>query len=385
MNITQSRTDWNDLVDQMDDEERIKLRKVLFSILTNRFTVSEMKFSLRIHALIGNKIKAGSDKDAVADELYEHARAEDKVGNLIHSMIHHKTKGRAVQKDLMNNKSFISLPDGDSHQKVNIYLESLPSGGEEGPITVDLPYTDLQLKAVLRALQLGDETTSEFPQYIDSLTELGLMKNNTLKADLDQQVGKDLFDTLFSNRDMYAKLRSVLQSKPVALQLRFSKKAVALSRYPWELLHDGDKFLGMQGGGLQITRYIEFSDPPSPLEVEFPWRVLFISPRPRDKPPLPDTKVPALIRALSNFECEQIEPPTYDALKDKLAKARRDGQPYHIIHFDGHGNVDLMCPKCKKAYGPALEICPECGFDLTWGTNPKGYLYFENSNPYVLT
>jgi hypothetical protein len=135
--------DWKNLVDQMDDEERIKLRKVLFSILTNRFTVSEMKFSLRNHALIGNKIKAGS-KDAVADELYEHARAEDRVGNLIHSMIHHKTKGEAARKDLSENSGLVSLP----HERIDPagFLDKLQN--ERSSVIEEL--------SSLEGLRLGD-------------------------------------------------------------------------------------------------------------------------------------------------------------------------------------------------------------------------------------
>ena len=35
-----------------------------------------------------------------------------------------------------------------------------------------------------------------------------------------------------------------------------------------------------------------------------------------------------------------LTPPTYPALNEELLRARAAGQPYHVVHFDGHGVYD---------------------------------------------
>jgi tetratricopeptide (TPR) repeat protein len=58
-----------------------------------------------------------------------------------------------------------------------------------------------------------------------------------------------------------------------------------------------------------------------------------------------------------SFEFEVLRPPTFDALDRKLRAAHTRGQPYTIVHFDGHGIYeDLMAkhaglpPKRKRGY-----------------------------------
>jgi hypothetical protein len=58
-----------------------------------------------------------------------------------------------------------------------------------------------------------------------------------------------------------------------------------------------------------------------------------------------------------NFEFDMLRPPTFDALDRKLRAAHTRGQPYTIVHFDGHGIYeDLMAkhsgrpPRRKRGY-----------------------------------
>jgi hypothetical protein len=62
------------------------------------------------------------------------------------------------------------------------------------------------------------------------------------------------------------------------------------------------------------------------------------------------------------FEFEVLRPPTFDALDRKLHAAYTRGQPYAIVHFDGHGIYeDLMA---KHAGQPSRK--------------KRGYLMFED-------
>jgi hypothetical protein len=37
------------------------------------------------------------------------------------------------------------------------------------------------------------------------------------------------------------------------------------------------------------------------------------------------------------FQVDVLRPPTYEQLDKELKLAREKGEPYHIVHFDGHG------------------------------------------------
>jgi hypothetical protein len=37
------------------------------------------------------------------------------------------------------------------------------------------------------------------------------------------------------------------------------------------------------------------------------------------------------------YDLDVLRPPTFEQLGKVLRQAHRDGQPYHVVHFDGHG------------------------------------------------
>jgi hypothetical protein len=49
-----------------------------------------------------------------------------------------------------------------------------------------------------------------------------------------------------------------------------------------------------------------------------------------------------LLRGLSEanreaYVLDLLRPPTFEQLGKTLRQAHREGQPYHVVHFDGHG------------------------------------------------
>ncbi|MCP4659068.1 MAG: CHAT domain-containing protein, partial [bacterium] len=81
--------------------------------------------------------------------------------------------------------------------------------------------------------------------------------------------------------------------------------------------------------------------------MEAPIRVLLVSPRPEDdSAAYIDHRVSArpLVAALDPLgelvELSLLRPPTFKALDDELTRARRAGESYHVVHFDGHGIYD---------------------------------------------
>lgn len=123
--------------------------------------------------------------------------------------------------------------------------------------------------------------------------------------------------------------------------------ATLLLSLPWELLHDGREYLFRGARGARVRRQLPNRTPVAPLVTEPPIRVLLISPRPEDdSAAYIDHRVSArpLVEALAPLgelvDLHLLRPPTFQALDDELTRAHRDGKPYHVVHFDGHGIYD---------------------------------------------
>ncbi len=119
---------------------------------------------------------------------------------------------------------------------------------------------------------------------------------------------------------------------------------------PWELLHDGEEHLLCAPGGVSIRRrWLPRLDAEpvlsEPASGEPPIRLLLVSPRPVDgRFGYIDHRVSArpLVEALQPLgdlvELEVLEPPTFRTLEKKLELASQVGRPFHVVHFDGHGD-----------------------------------------------
>ncbi|MCC2867597.1 MAG: toll/interleukin-1 receptor domain-containing protein, partial [Candidatus Accumulibacter phosphatis] len=123
--------------------------------------------------------------------------------------------------------------------------------------------------------------------------------------------------------------------------------ATLLLGLPWELLHDGRGYLFQGGEPVRVRRRLPSEQPVPVAVLATPIRVLLASPRPEDDAcsyidlrasagPLVD----AMEALAGQVEVHLLTPPTLPALRDELDRAKRAGQPYHVLHFDGHGVYD---------------------------------------------
>ncbi len=150
--------------------------------------------------------------------------------------------------------------------------------------------------------------------------------------------------------------------------------ATELLALPWEILHDGDKrgdewgrggFWLNGGDPVAVRRRLPNRSPQAVAPAQPPIRILLLSPRP-DKTPEGrsigyfDHRASALplVQAVENLgdlaRLTVLHPPTLPALQDELARAKRAGQPYHVVHFDGHGVYDR-----HKGLGALLFESPQ--------------------------
>jgi tetratricopeptide (TPR) repeat protein len=157
--------------------------------------------------------------------------------------------------------------------------------------------------------------------------------------------GKAMFSALFGSgpaRDAYIAIRErAVQPGATAILLRSA--APKWLGLPWELLHDPERRSPVVLDGLGISRSL----PSAPSGQTFAvggarLRVLMVISRPRGTDDVGYQMIARpLLRRLEavrgQVELVVLRPPTLEALVETLQAARVAGDPFQIVHFDGHG------------------------------------------------
>src|SRR5262249_27568972 len=130
-------------------------------------------------------------------------------------------------------------------------------------------------------------------------------------------------------------------------QAAANESASLLLSLPWELLHDGRGFLFHGKTPVRVRRRLPNRNPQKNVARELPIRILLVSPRPEEKGvAYLDHRVSAkplveAVEALGELaKLTILSPPTFAALQTELTRGADAGQPYDVVHFDGHGVYD---------------------------------------------
>jgi len=264
-------------------------------------------------------------------------------------------------------------------RKMRVRGIDVPGGGTP-LLDIELPYSANELKAILKAIDVGEYIPSRFKlEYSQSLKELGLLVGNHLHTDLYKMVGRNLFDAIFRD-EILSSLQIAQQKGSVICQLLFDPDDVVLSQYPWELIHDGKMFMLPQKSGMEMVRCINISNPVRKLNFGLPLRILYVAPRPKDANYLPleyekQSIEMGLVQLLEHdfAQVKKLSSPTFIELEKELGLKN-----YHILHFDGHGSYSKICPNCHLEHYPSESICRRCKEPID--QEPAyGYLHFESS------
>ncbi|CAG0927451.1 hypothetical protein TFLX_00468 [Thermoflexales bacterium] len=152
--------------------------------------------------------------------------------------------------------------------------------------------------------------------------------------------GQRLYAYLFGDG---TKLRNFLEfndayRSEARLILRLHPEAAALWSLPWEYLHDGAEFMGLNGR-LLILRMPHGLAELHPVVSAPPLRILVIIAAPDDQAELDVERELAVMqdalddmRRVGQVQVDYLEDVTLAALQDKLS-----AMPYHVLHFTGHG------------------------------------------------
>jgi len=193
------------------------------------------------------------------------------------------------------------------------------------------------------------------------------------------QIGIDLFDKIFkSNFDAHKIWSYVL---PILNETRVEivTDVQEATTIPWELICNPDTLQPLAlGAGSFMRTYTQAAVPAmKPKTDTGPIRILLAICRPGGGEDVPFRSVASRVisglskEGSSRFQLDVLRPPTFDQLGRVLRKAKDEGKPYHVFHFDGHGTyADL---------GGSAEF-GRLNRNTLAGKRPGpcGYLLFEN-------
>lgn len=268
------------------------------------------------------------------------------------------------------------LADGQLEVRV---LDS-PMG--QAKAVVALPYRPDELVAVLKALdQAGDVR----PEQMKLLEALGLLQQGHGRSDMLEQVGQHLYQTLFTG-DVGTVFTATLNQarasgQGMAIQLRFDDHDANLARFPWELIHDGRRYL-CASQNIEMSRSISYPEAATLLLVQPPLNLLSVMAQPTDLAPVMLTPNHEPVVALHANDTSNIfRITTLDSATGQTLIKQLDRQPVHILHIAAHGVFARQCPitHCGKRHYPHIERCEVCGSDMRT-VQPRGYLALQRDD-----
>lgn len=239
--------------------------------------------------------------------------------------------------------------------------------------------------------KLTDQDREDLRWYMEDYAEYPLDPAPTIAARIEQrivEIGLELFNKVFESSKTAERLWARMQDRLNDTRIEVITDIREATAIPWELLRDpltreplalsAQAFVRSQ---TDVTRPLRSLDT-SPLEEgESKIRILLVICRPRGRQDVPFRSVASrILRGLGTeagdiVQLDVLRPPTFEQLAKTLRAAKRAKQPYHAVHFDGHGlYMEMPGPDQLAAFVKSLGV-------LTLGKpqpGRHGYLLFEN-------
>jgi len=234
--------------------------------------------------------------------------------------------------------------------------------------------------------KLSAQDQEDLRWYLEDFLQYPLDPAPTIAARIEKrmaEIGTELFKAVFhadeDARDLWATLRTHLNETRVEV-ITEVQEATAI---PWELIRDPktDAPLALRARAFVRAQPQAAQRPQFPQTESGPIRILLVICRPRQDDDVPFRSVASrLIKGLSDsareaFQLDVLRPPTFEQLGRVLRAAKAEGQPYHVVHFDGHGlYTEVKEPgglaSLLQGLSPLILSGPRVG--------AHGYLLFEN-------
>jgi tetratricopeptide (TPR) repeat protein len=262
--------------------------------------------------------------------------------------------------------------------------------GPGGQRRVELTWSDgndRQAAVVkLAGPQAGDQDSELIRWYLEEYAEYPAApapeRARRAEAAL-ASAGSGLFDRVFATRDammMWALTRDRLGSMRVVVDA----DPGAGPGLAWELLRDpaGDSPVALAAGEFVRVHRQAARHPGRPEPSGDVLRVLLVIARPGREDDVPFRSVASrLVRSgvgrMEGLDLDVLRPATFARLSQVLRAAYAAGRPYHVVHFDGHGDwLDLAKRDAASGGGSRIRYQVPVAGPIRNGSH--GYLLFED-------
>lgn len=223
-----------------------------------------------------------------------------------------------------------------------------------------------------------------------------LSDGSSFSADYLDKIGQSLYKALFpvgQVRNLLERSISLAEqdrNPQLHIQIEFNAEITEQNRlpdYPWEMVHDGQRFLAHHN--VTFSRYIAHLSSPSTLSAVSPINVLLVSSRASDEENglgrLSEEEHEAVKKGLEKSQVDghicfsKPVKASFEALEIYLDE-HRGNDAAHVLHFDGHGVFGKRClnSKCSTFHrNLSLMKCQKCETALSAS---QGYLLFEDDD-----
>ncbi|HEV7671577.1 MAG TPA: tetratricopeptide repeat protein [Thermoanaerobaculia bacterium] len=204
-----------------------------------------------------------------------------------------------------------------------------------------------------------------------------------------EEIGEELFRAVFhaneDARDLWSRVRERLPET----RIEIATEVTEAGTIPWELLREPKTTTAL---ALVAHAFVR-AHPNASLAPQLPTskkgkiRILLVLCRPRGGEDVPFRSVASqLLRGLRDanreaYDLDLLRPPTFEQLGKALREAHREGKPYHVVHFDGHGAyLEVEEPKDPGESGGFGALLRQLSPMVLGGprAGKHGYLWFEN-------
>jgi hypothetical protein len=233
---------------------------------------------------------------------------------------------------------------------------------------------------------LSDREQEDLRWYLeDYLQKAGVTEPVVVEqvTGMIRQRGIELYQKVFTANTNTQALWFAVRDQLADLRIEISTSIAEAASVPWELMHDPELDSPI---ALRVKAFVRVQSDPNigfvdvpPLDDRGRLRLLYIVCRPsgsRDVPlrALVNRILQDLGDDLDRFDITALRPPTFEQLQQELGRAKAEGKPYHIVHFDGHGVFADLCNTTLSDWIGSLSSVVLGGTK----SGKHGYLLFEH-------
>jgi len=212
------------------------------------------------------------------------------------------------------------------------------------------------------AFNLTPQDQEKIRWYLEDFLEYPQVPAPKIAANIEQrmtEIGVELFEKVFhandDTRQVWEKVRHHISDTRVEIVTGVSD-ATAI---PWELIRyrQSNMPLALDASAFVRTTPQAVQLPQIPQTADDKIRILLVIFRPSGGSDVPFRSVATkLIKGLTDsasevFQLDVLRPPYFARLGSVLRQAKKAGQPYHIVHFDGHGGYDKTPDRQRQKGG----------------------------------